>query len=479
MATLKEKTAKGLFWGGMNNGVQQVIGVVCGILLGRILSPDDYGMMAMISVFSLIAAALQNSGFKTGLANLKNPRHEDYNSVFWFNIIVGISIYIVLFFCAPLIARFYNKPELTSLCRYAFLGFVIASFGTAQSAYLFKNMRVGDQAKTGMIAVVVSSLVGVMMAWKGYAYWSLATQANMFVLVNTILLWHFSDWRPTLEIDFSPVKRMFPFSVKILLSSVLEHINNNVLNILLGVFLGERKTGYYNQAYQWNSKCFSLVQEMVKQVAQPVLVDLQDDHNRQLNALRKMVRFTAFISFPLLLGFGLIARPFIVLALTEKWLPSVELIQIMCFMGAVMPISTLLNNLIISKGRSDTLMWCTLIQGVVNIVLMLITYPYGLRTMVTVYAIFNILWVIVLQQISYRLERYRLLSFLKDTVPFALAAAGVMGVTYLLTSTIENLWLTLLCRIVLASVLYFIVMKTAKVKILDECIRFITRSNRR
>ena len=160
MESLKEKTAKGLFWGGMNNVVLQLVGVVFGIILGRTLNQADFGMMAMISVFSLVATTLQDSGFKTGLANLKSPKPEDYNSVFWFNILMGTGLYLLLFICAPLIARFYGVPELTALSRYAFLSIIIASLGTAQSAWLFKNLRARQMAKASMAAVLVSSTVG-------------------------------------------------------------------------------------------------------------------------------------------------------------------------------------------------------------------------------------------------------------------------------------------------------------------------------
>ena len=277
MESLKEKTAKGLFWGGMNNGIQQLVGLVFGIILARLLSDSDYGMMAMISVFSLIATELQSSGFKTALANLKDPQPEDYNSVFWFNIIAGTSIYIILFFSAPLIAGFYHTPALIPLCRYAFLGFVFSSFGCAQSARLFKNLMARQQAQAGMIAVLLSSTIGVIMAWQGFSYWALATQTNVYVLTCTLLYWHYSDWRPNFRIDFGPVRRMFRFSCKILASAVLVHVNNNVLNILLGRFFGTSSAGNYNQAYQWNFKCFSLIQGMVQQVAQPVLVEVMSD----------------------------------------------------------------------------------------------------------------------------------------------------------------------------------------------------------
>ena len=234
MESLKEKTAKGLFWGGMNNGIQQLLGFVFGILLARKLDPSDYGLIAMITIFSLIATALQNSGFSTALVNQKEQKASDYNAVFWFNILMGGTIYLILFFSAPLIADYYHEPRLVALCRYAFIGLLFSCSGVAQAAYLFKNLRAKQLAKASIIATLVSSTIAVVMAWMGCSYWSLATQTNLFILISTLLRWHYSDWRPSLHVDFSFIRKSFPFSVKILISDVLTHVNNNVMNILLG-----------------------------------------------------------------------------------------------------------------------------------------------------------------------------------------------------------------------------------------------------
>ncbi len=480
MESLKEKTGAGLFWGGMNNLVQQLIGVVFGIILARLLSQSDYGMMAMIGVFSLVATTLQNSGFTTALANLQQPEHRDYNSVFWFNIIAGLILYLILFFCAPLIARFYDNEALIPLCRYAFLSIVIASWGTAQNAWLFKNLRAKQQAKAAMAAVLVSSCVGAGMAFAGMAYWSLATQGLVYVLMNTLFVWHYSQWRPSVkDISFEPVRRMFRFSCKILATSITTIINNNVLNLLLGHYFGDRKTGVYNQAYQWNFKCFSLVQNMVNQVAQPVLVDLRTDGARQLKALRKLMRFTAFISFPLLFGFGLVAKEFIVLAITDKWLASAELIQILCISGAVLPLCSLLSNLIISKGKSGIYLWTTLALGMAQIACMTLIYQHGLRTMVVAYTGLNVAWLFVWHFFASRLTGYSLWQFLADVLPFALSALAVMMFAGWITSSVGSLWMLLLARIVLAAVLYYIVMKLAKVQILRECEEFVIKKIRK
>lgn len=473
MESLKDKTAKGLFWSGMNNGVQQLVGMVFGIILARLLSPGDYGMMAMISVFSLVAIAIQNSGFTVALANLNNPRSEDYNSVFWFNIIVGIVMYTVLFFSAPLIALYYDEPELVPLCRYAFLNILLASLGTAQSAYLFKNLMVKQYAKACMSAVVVSCVTGAVLAFNGFAYWSLATQGLVFIAVSIGMIWHYSKWRPTFHIDLRPAMGMFRFSCKILATTIVTHVNNNILNILLGHYYTKHDAGTFNQAYQWNFKCFSLVQNMVNQVAQPVLVDLSDDKGRQMNAFRKMVRFTAFISFPLLFGFAMVSREFIVIAITEKWLESAVLLQMLCISGAIMPICTLLSNMIVSKGRSDIYLYCTLGLALCQIVVLVLTSHFGIHAMVMGFVSINIVWLFVWHRFTSRLTGYGIIPFLLDTVPFALAAFGVMSVVYVATEKVGNIYLLLAVRVAMAVVLYYAAMRMARVKMLDECMSFI------
>ena len=499
METLKEKTAKGLFWGGMNNGVQQLLGLAFGIILGRLLDPSDYGMTAMLSVFSVIANELQASGFKTGLINLKAPKHEDYNAVFWFNILAGVVIYVVLFCCAPLIADYYHQPKLIALSRYVFLGFVFSSFGMAQSAYMTKQMQIKQIAKCGMTATLSSSIISVILAALGFGYWALATQYLAYIAINTLLLWYYSPWRPTfssfpsrarlpvafLTSHLSPLKKLFPFSFKIMVSAIFTQVNNQIMNLLLGRYYGETNTGHYNQAYQWSSKGFLLVGNMVKQVDQTVLVGLHDERERQLMVLRKMMRFTAFIAFPLLFGLGLVSHEFIVLAIGEKWTFSASLLPYLCLCGAFMPLSTLLTDAIISHQRSDIYLWSTIALGILQIALMFALWPKGIYTMVIAYTALNIVWVFVWHFFTRRLMGYRLLSFLKDIVPFALAAAGVMVVTGLITEfTVDSLqltddylklWLLLISRIVIAAVLYYGVMRISGAVILKECIAFILK----
>ena len=461
--TLKEKTTRGLFWGGMNNVVQQGLGLLFGIILGRLLSPHDYGMTAMILVFQLIATALQESGFKSAIGNLKSPEHNDYNSVFWFNILVGISCYLILFFAAPLIADYYHTPALVLLCRVAFLSIIFSALGTAQSAYLFRNMLVKEQAKCNMSATLASSIVGVTLAFLGAGYWALAIQSMTYIGLNS---------------------RMFRFSCKLLATTILERINTNVMNILLGRYFTTREVGNYNQAYQWNSKVFYLLQGTLAQVTQPVFTNVADERERQLRILRKLMRFTAFLAFPMLFGFGLVAQEFIVLAIGEKWLESARLLQLLCISGAFIPISSVLTNMLISKGKSGTYFWVTLALCITLVATMLTLYPYGIRTMVEAYVVIYILWTLIWHFFVSRLTGYTLWALLLDIVPFAVIALAVMAATWwtslavsrwLLAEGTMQLAILLAMRIVLAVILYYVVMRLLRVKILEECMAFLRK----
>ena len=479
MDSLKEKTAKGLFWGGMNNTVQQLLGFIFGIVTLRLLSPQDNGMMAIIAIFSQVATVLQDSGFRSALVNIKEPTHRDYNAVFWFNILMGLLMYTILFFCAPLIAKYYHTPELTWFSRYAFLSIILASLNTAQSAWLFKNLRAKQQAKAAMTAVLLSGIVCIVMAWKGLAYWSLATQGLVFIGVYMLMNWHYSPWRPTFHFDFRPIKGMFHFSVKMLITTIVERVNVNIMNILLGRYFSKHDVGIYNTAYNWSQKGASLVQGMVAQVAQPVFSDLQDDRQRQLRVLRKMMRFAAFVSFPLMFGLSLVAEEFIVVTITEKWLGSAMLLRVLCIAAAFGPLSTVLSQYIVSRGRSGIYLGCTSVLCALLIGMMLALHSKGIETMVWAYTALFVVWFFVWHFFVRRLSGYSLFHLLKDTLPFLIVAAAVMVFTGWVTTTVGTLWVRLLLRIFLAASIYFIIMRSLRVKILDECIEFVKRKFRR
>ena len=475
METLKEKTAKGLFWGAMNSGTMQVLNLVFGIFLARMLSPHDYGIVGVLTIFTLIAGNLQSSGFTQGLTNIKHPTANDYNAVFWFNIGVGTICYIVLFFSAPLIARFFHSPELVSLSRFVFLGFLISAFGITRNAIMFKNIMARERAITGFISLLVSGSCGIILAWQGMAYWSLAWQTVIFSLIQNICRYYYTGhlWRPSLRIDFSPVIRMFPFSVKILVTSIINTINNNVLTFIFGNLFPMKTVGNFSQAMKWNTMASSTISGTIEQVAQPVLAQINDDMDRERRVFRKMVRFTAFLSFPALFGMAIVAKEFIFVTITDKWADSVPLLQMLCIGGAFMSFYTLYQHLVIASGRSDIYMWCNIGQIVVQITLIMLFHSLGIEAMVAIYTTATVLWLIVWQIQAKRLIGISMSRVLADTMPFMFAAASVMAVTYFATSFIANPYVLLPLRAIIASGLYFCVMKVTKVDILDECINYV------
>lgn len=476
--TLKDKTAKGLFWGGVGNGIQQILNLLFGIFLARMLTPADYGMIGMLSIFIAIANNLQESGFIITLANRKTVNHDDYNSVFWFSLLTGIILYIILFFTAPLIASYYRQPEITPLARFLFLSFVISSTMTAQSAYLFKNLMIKEKAISQFPALVISGSVGIIMAYNGMSYWGIATQSLLYIAIISICFWYFSPWRPTLSFKIQPIKEMFGFSSKVLLTNIFTQINNNIFSAIIGRVYTPRDVGLYTQSNKWNYLGSSLISGMINSVAQPVLSQTENEVDRQQNIFRKMLQFTTYLSFPVMLGLALIAPEFISITITDKWAECVPLLQMLCIWGAFMPIVTLYTNLIMSHGKSNIYMWNTIATGIIQIVAILLLYPYGLKTMIAIYVIINSLWLVIWHYFANKEIRISLISILSDILPYIGASVITMAVTYFITLPVENTVLLMLSKIIVAAVLYFCIMRISGSSIQKETISYLLKKKK-
>ena len=481
--TLKDKTARGILWGGLSNGMMQLLNAVFGVVIARILSREDYGLVGMLAIFSTIAASLQESGFVSALTNKRNATRHDYNSVFWFNVSVSVCIYILLWFCAPLIARFFNEPRLLWLSRYAFVGFVVASLSIVPRAILFKQLRVKEQSITSLVALLASGTVGIVMAVNGMAYWGIATQSIVFVLFVALLSWYFSRFRPSFDARFRPIKEMFGFSVKMLVTNVFNAINNNVFSILFGRFYDSDVVGVYNQANKWNTMGSQTITGMVQSVAQPMFVEVGSDMARQRQVFRKMLRFTCFISFPAMLGLALVSSDFIVMLLTEKWLPSARILQMLCVAGAFMPITTLYTNFIISRGKSDIYMYNIVSMGLVMILLLCgLHYTKaslfgftGIPLMVMSYVALAILWLLLWHFFLWREIRLSLWKVLRDLLPFLVVALVAMAVAYFVGRGFSNIYARLSVRVVVAIIVYLALLWLLGAKILRESLNYLFR----
>ena len=451
---LKHTVAKGFLWGGMSNALCQLFSLFFGVYLARILGPDDYGPIGMLAIFSALAGSLQDSGFVAAIANRKRVTHDDYNAVFWFNILISLFMYGVLYFCAPLIASFFKQPVLVDLSRYNFLGFVVAGFGIAPSAYLFRELKVKQKSIALILSIVVSGIVGIIMALNGYSYWGIATQSIVYVLVRTIVCWYFTPWRPSIRVNFAPLKYLFAFSYRLLITNIFQRFNWNIFSFILGKFYSRADVGNYTKAAEWFNMGGEIVNGMVNAVAQPVLAQVVDDCERQLRVFRKMLRFTAFVSFPAMFGLSLVAPELISIVITDKWIESAGMLRILAVWGAFMPIQSLLTNLLISCGRSRTFMWATIVQGVLMLAILLVVYPFGIRFMLVSYCVFNACWLFVWRYFASKEITVTVTMFLFDVAPYMLFAALTMFATYYMTSGIEDKLELLLSRIGVAAVLY-------------------------
>jgi len=479
MENLKEKTAKGLFWGAVNNGTMQVLNVLIGILLGRMLSPAEWAPIGMIAIFSAIAGNIQSSGFSTAIINMKQPTANDYNAVFWFNTLTSCCIYALLFAVAPLIAVFFEQPCLTSLSRFIFLAFLISSIGISTNAYMMKNMMQREMTIVSLSALVVSGSTAIILAFKGYSYWSLAWQQVVNAAMLVVGRWYYVKWRPSLKIDFSPIRKTFRFSMNILVTMIVNTVNNNILTFVFGKLFTRtpQVVGNFFQAFKWDTMAYQMVGGTIEQVAQPVLVSLRDDEDehREERVFRKMLRFTSLLSFPAMFGLALVADEFILATIGPKWAESIPLLRVLCIGGAFMPFYSLYKNLIISQGRADVNMRLNIAQIILQFLLILLTYQQGILTVVCAYSALNIVWLLVWQIYARRLIGLRLLDVLKDTIPFAIVTLGVMFVTWLITQPVSNIYVLLVVRVVLAGLFYIGAMKLLRVKMMDECLKFILK----
>lgn len=479
METLKDKTAKGLLWGGVSNGIQQLLNLAFGIFLARLLTQADYGMVGLLTVFSSIASALQEGGFISALNRKKVVSNEDYNAVFWFNASCSVVIYLLLYMAAPLVADFYNEPQLTPLARYLFLGFVISSLNIVPRAMMFRNLMVKEMNLITLIALTISGIVGVTMAANGFAYWGIATQTIVFVSMMTLLSYAFTHWHPSLNVNIQPIRDMIGFSSKLVVTNVFTIINQNLFANLIGKFYSVTEVGNFSQANKWNQMGHTFVNSMLNGVAQPVFAKVDEDRERQLRVFRKLLRFTAFVSFPAMFGLSLVSQEVIVIAITEKWLASAHILSVLCIWGAFVPINNLFANLIITRGHSNVYMWSTIALCLLLLGAVIGAYPFGFEWMLWAFVGINIGWLLVWWWFVHREIGLRFIEMLRDLSPYLLLSTALtIGCHYLLAD-IDNIYVSLLLKVLIVGILYIGILWMAGSFILKESIAFLLGKGRK
>ena len=391
----KSKTQKGLVWSFIERFATQGVQFVFGIILARLLSPDDYGIIAMPLVFLALAQCIIDSGFSSALIRKPELSEEDLSTTFYFNIGVGVVCYLTLFFTSPLIAVFYNTPILSDLLKVTALATLFNPLCAVQQAILTRKIDFKTQAIVSLSGAIVSGIVGLAMAYSGFGVWSLVCQQVGGYLIRTVLLWMLSGWKPKKTWSWDSFHYLWGFGSKMLGSGLLDTAYNNIYPIVIGKFFSANDLGNYTRAQQLSSLPSSNISGILQRVTFPVLSSIQNEDERLSKNYRKILKLSAFIIFPLMMLLSAIADPLIRVVLTDKWAGCIILLQIICFSMMWYPIHSINLNLLQVKGRSDLFFRLEIFKKVIGVAIMCVTIPKGIIWMVSG-GIFNSLIALVI-----------------------------------------------------------------------------------
>ncbi len=382
MGELRSKTLKGILWSAIDKVGVKAIAFIVSIVIARILSPSDYGVIGMILVFIAVANIFIDSGMSQALIQRKNRTASDMSTAFYFNVGVSAVCYLILFLSAPWIARFYNVNELSSILRVLGLNIIISAFATVQRANLIASLDFRSVAFVNVSAVILSGVVGILMAYSGYGVWALVGQQMTSIGVSTLVYWLYGKWHPTASFSKESFKSLWNFGSKLLATGFVATVMREIYSVAIGKIYRSSELGYYTRAVQTSDMVAMTSNEVINAVTFPVLSSLQDNKDQMLAVYEKMLGMTAFFIFPIMTGLAVLASPFISLLLTDKWLPAVPLLQWLCFARMFTPISSLNMNILNAIGRSDLFMKLDFSKLPLTIITMAITIPLGVEAIV-------------------------------------------------------------------------------------------------
>ncbi len=423
---LKTKTITNMIWRFAERSGAQGVAFIVSIVLARLLTPSEYGTVAMITVFTSVFQVFVDSGMGNALIQKKDADQLDFSTVFYFNIIMCIVIYGILFLVAPLIADFYGMPELTSMTRVVGLTIVVAGLKNIQQAYVSKHLLFRKFFFATLGGTIAAGVVGIAMAFMGYGAWAIVGQQITNVVIDTIILYLIVKWRPTLQFSFSRLKRLFNYGWKLLASSLLDTAYNNLRSLIIGRVYSSSDLAYYNRGHQIPNLVVTNINNSIDSVLFPVMSQEQDDKTRVRNMTRRSIRISIYVMAPIMMGIAFVATPLIRLLLTEKWLPSVFFLQIFCITYMFHPIHTANLNAIKALGRSDLFLRLEILKKAVGVIAILITMRISVEAMA-----YSLLFTSVTSQIinswpNRKLLNYGYLDQLKDILP-SICLAVFMG----------------------------------------------------
>lgn len=463
------KIIESLFWKLMERGGSQGIQFVIQIILARLLLPSEYGMIAIISVFIALANVFVQSGFNMALVQSKDVEEEDFSSVLYLSLAIAVLLYLLLFFGAVPIAAFYEMPKLVPVFRVLAINLIFGAFQSVQNAVISRNMLFKQLFKSSLGSSLVSGVVGIAMAYAGFGVWALVAQQVVNQLAIILILWLTMSWRPLRTFSLHRVRRLFNFGSKILLSSLLETFYTNVRSLIIGKIYTPSTLAYYNRGEQFPNFIVTNVDSSIQSVMLPALASHQDNRQRVKEMMRRSVVTSSFLIFPMMVGLAVVARPFVSLVLTDKWLPAVPFIQIFCFSYALRPIHTANLQAINALGYSDIFLKLEVIKKINGFLILLITLQFGVYAIALGAAVTSLIASFINAYPNRRLLNYSYQEQVRDISP-SIGLSAMMGVVIYSLSLIEMpLLFSLLLQIFVGIVFYFTMAKLLKL----ECFEYL------
>lgn len=454
--SLKKKTVNGVIWSAIDRFSTQGIQFVFSILIARLLMPSDYGVIAMLGIFLAVSNTFIDSGFGTALVQKANRTETDFSTVFYFNIIVAIILYGLLWLASPYIAAFYNIPMLKDVTRVVALTLIFSALGGIQGAKLSIAINFKTRAIISLISALSTGCLGLYLAYSGYGAWALVFQTVFSSLLNTILLWCFVRWMPSLVFSWQSFRQLFSFGSKLLASALLDTIYNNVYTLVIGKVYSSSSLGLYSRASGLAQYPSSNITGVLQSVTFPVLCSIQNDEERLADAYKRFIRMSAFVVFPLMIGLASVAEPFIRVVLTDKWEGAIYLLQIVCFSMMWYPIHAINLNILQVKGRSDYFLKLEIIKKIQGVCILCITVPISIVAMCYGSIVSSLLSLVWNTYYTKRLIGYGFFSQIKDLLHIIIHSLLMGGIVLLVTHFIEVMWIKLFAGILAGGIYYIL-----------------------
>lgn len=469
--SLKERTISGLVWNAVERFMVQGGQFVIRIMIARMITPSEYGLVGMVAVFLVLSDVIINGGFSQALIQKKNRTDLDYSSVFYINIVLGLCIYCLLYWYAPAISHFYKDERLIDVIRLISLSIVIKSLSVVQIAKLSIELNFKLKTIVNFWAVLVSGVLAIYLAYKDYGVLALVYQAISYSAIVTLLMFMVSRWRPKLEFSFTQTKELFNFGSKVFLAGLMGVLSDNSYSILIGRIFTSKEVGFYSQGRNLPDLLSVNLFNVLQGVLFPVMAAAQDDRTRLMNIYKKSLDMTAFVVLPCMMGLVIIAEPFVKVFLTDKWLPSVFIIQWLALSRMIIPLGAINANLLNAIGRSDLYLKIDLIKFPLTLLGLFVSAPFGLKYMVMSNFVVSIFYFFINAYYPGKLFNYGGLKQLRDMLPVIISTAAMFLATNYLT--IENGLIEIITKIIVGGLVYIIFCTCLKVNALRELFIFL------